>query len=96
MKNLLEHPASLLILVLVIVVLLGWKRLPDMARSLGRSSRILKSEIDEMKTESKSKASTETVQGQTTTPVHDANGNPIQSGETVMPATRADARRTDV
>lgn len=56
-RNLFEHPLSLLILILVIVLLLGWKKLPDMARSLGRSSRILKSEIDEMKNESKTKSS---------------------------------------
>lgn len=94
MKNLLEHPASLLILVLVIVVLLGWKKLPDMARSLGRSSRILKSEIDEMKTESnRSKASGATVEGETANPVHDANGNPVHSGD---PVTRTDTHRNDV
>lgn len=59
-----EHPMSLLILILVIVVVVSWKKLPDMARSLGRSSRILKSEIDEMKAESSSKASKETVDGE--------------------------------
>ena len=42
----------LVILILVIVVVFGWKRLPDAARSLGRSARILKSEVDEMKSES--------------------------------------------
>lgn len=89
MKNLLEHPASLLILVLVIVVLLGWKKLPDMARSLGRSSRILKSEIDEMKSEKQSKASSETVEGEATR--RDAaapHDNAPHDG-----ATRADERR---
>jgi sec-independent protein translocase protein TatA len=38
-----------LILILVVVVLFGWKRLPDAARGLGRSMRIFKSEMDEMK-----------------------------------------------
>jgi len=36
------------ILLLVVVALFGWKRLPDIARGLGRSMRIFKSEIDEM------------------------------------------------
>jgi sec-independent protein translocase protein TatA len=36
------------ILILVIVALFGWKRLPDAARGLGRSMRIFKSEMDEM------------------------------------------------
>lgn len=65
-RSLFDNPVILLVLIVLIVVLLGWKRLPDMARSLGRSSRILKSEIDEMKTEKQSKASSETVEGEAT------------------------------
>lgn len=85
-RNLFDNPAMLLILILLIVVLLGWKKLPDMARSLGRSSRILKSEIDEMKSESnRSKAANETVEGQTAQrPVGDTS----RDG-----ATRADEQR---
>ncbi len=41
----------LLILVAVVVLLFGAKRLPDAARSLGKSMRIFKSEIKEMKTD---------------------------------------------
>ncbi|AOP46759.1 Sec-independent protein translocase subunit TatA [Streptomyces lydicus] len=41
-----------IILILVVVVLLfGAKKLPDMARSLGKSARILKSEAKAMKSE---------------------------------------------
>ena len=41
-----------IILILVVVVLLfGAKKLPDMARSLGKSARILKSEAKAMKEE---------------------------------------------
>ncbi|SNQ47364.1 Sec-independent protein translocase protein TatA [Frankia canadensis] len=36
---------ELLIILLVVVVLFGAKRLPDAARSLGRSMRIFKSEV---------------------------------------------------
>jgi sec-independent protein translocase protein TatA len=50
---------------LIIVVVFGWKKLPDAARSLGRSTRILKSELGDM---NDSSASKETVQGQTTQP----------------------------
>ena len=57
------QPWHLLILVLVVVVVFGWKKLPDAARSLGRSARILKSEVDEMKAESS--ASKQTVNGET-------------------------------
>jgi len=38
-----------LLVLLVVVVLFGAKRLPDTARSLGRSMRILKSEVKGMK-----------------------------------------------
>ncbi|MFI5659468.1 Sec-independent protein translocase subunit TatA [Streptomyces sp. NPDC051684] len=41
-----------IILILVVVILLfGAKKLPDMARSLGKSARILKSEAKAMKSE---------------------------------------------
>ncbi|MFF2652313.1 Sec-independent protein translocase subunit TatA [Streptomyces sp. NPDC058045] len=48
-------PEIILILV-VIVLLFGAKKLPDMARSLGKSARILKSEAKAMKTEGKDTA----------------------------------------
>ena len=70
-RNLLDHPVNLLIVVLVIAVLVGWKRLPDVARSLGRSMRIFKSEVEEMKKDGKSTpsaASSDTVKGETVDP----------------------------
>ncbi|MEF9902762.1 Sec-independent protein translocase subunit TatA [Streptomyces sp. P9-A2] len=48
-------PEMILILV-VIILLFGAKKLPDMARSLGKSARILKSEAKAMK-EDKDKSS---------------------------------------
>ncbi len=39
---------ELLIIIVVVVVLFGAKRLPDAARSLGRSLRIFKSEIKDL------------------------------------------------
>ncbi len=53
MRNLVDHPLILVVLVLLIVVIFGAKRLPDAARSLGRSMRIFKSEVKEMKTDGK-------------------------------------------
>jgi sec-independent protein translocase protein TatA len=41
---------ELAIIALAVVLLFGWKRMPDMARSLGRSARIFKSEMDQMHT----------------------------------------------
>jgi sec-independent protein translocase protein TatA len=42
------------ILAVVVVVLFGAKRLPDAARSLGKSLRIFKSEVRELQNEHKS------------------------------------------
>jgi len=49
-------PEIILILV-VLVLLFGAKRLPDAARSLGRSMRIFKTEVKEMRTDEDSSAS---------------------------------------
>ncbi|MDX3754681.1 Sec-independent protein translocase subunit TatA [Streptomyces mirabilis] len=48
-------PEIILILV-VIILLFGAKKLPDMARSLGKSARILKSEAKAMKDEGSTSA----------------------------------------
>ena len=42
-------PREIVILLVVVLVLFGAKCLPDYARSLGRSMRIFKSEMKEMK-----------------------------------------------
>lgn len=42
-------PYELVLILLVVVVLFGAKKLPDLARSLGKSARILKSEAKAMK-----------------------------------------------
>ena len=61
----------IVILVVVVVLVFGWKRLPDAARSLGRSMRIFKAEVGEMKNDAKphqpSAASSDTVRGETVT-----------------------------
>jgi TatA/E family protein of Tat protein translocase len=49
----LREPSHILILLIVVLVLFGAKRLPDSARSLGRSMRIFKSEMKEMTTDEK-------------------------------------------
>ena len=55
--NLFDSPTHLLILIVVVVALFGWKKMPDAARSLGRSMRIFKSEINQMKRDDKPTAS---------------------------------------
>ncbi|AXK32204.1 twin-arginine translocase TatA/TatE family subunit [Streptomyces armeniacus] len=43
------RPMEIVLILLVILLLFGAKKLPDMARSLGKSARILKSEAKQMK-----------------------------------------------
>lgn len=45
-------PKELVILLIVVLLVFGAKRLPEIARSLGKSARILKSETRAMKAES--------------------------------------------
>src|SRR6476620_7880196 len=64
-------PTEIIIVAVLIIVIFGWKKLPDAARSLGRSARVFKAEVDEMKKEneaSKSEASTTTVRSEPTEP----------------------------
>jgi sec-independent protein translocase protein TatA len=61
---------EIIVIAVLLVLVLGWKRLPDAARSLGRSMRIFKSEVSEMKQDGKSAASGDTVRGET---VHDTS-----------------------
>ena len=42
------QPSHLIIVAVLLVILFGWKKLPDAARSVGRSMRIFKSEVKEM------------------------------------------------
>jgi sec-independent protein translocase protein TatA len=62
---------EIIIIAILLVLVLGWKRLPDAARSLGRSMRIFKSEVSEMKQDGKSSASSDTVRGETVKERHD-------------------------
>ena len=48
----LREPSHILLLLLVLVLLFGAKRLPDSARSIGKSMRIFKGELKEMKDDS--------------------------------------------
>lgn len=71
----------LVIIILAIIILVGWKRLPDAARSVGRSMRILKSEVEQMggdKEDKPSAASTDTVDGQAG-PAEQTQAEPTQA-----------------
>ena len=66
------QPSHLIIVAVLLVILFGWKKLPDAARSIGRSMRIFKSEVSEMKNDGKdarpSAAAGDTVPGDVVPP----------------------------
>ncbi|MGB3484987.1 MAG: Sec-independent protein translocase subunit TatA [Mycobacterium sp.] len=81
------QPWHWVILIAVFVLLFGAKRLPDAARSLGKSMRIFKSEVKELQSESKSDQPEVTPQHPTANPVT------VQSERVEAPApTQTDAR----
>ncbi len=49
MARLFDNPMMLLVLLLVVVLVFGAPRLPGMARHLGQSLRIFRSEVHQMK-----------------------------------------------
>ncbi len=57
-------PLEIVLIIAVILLLFGAKKLPDMARSLGKSARILKSEAKAMKKDDEPVATTDTVADQ--------------------------------
>ena len=79
------QPWHWLILALVVIVLFGAKRLPDAARSLGKSLRIFKSEVRELQSENKTDSS---VQAPAASPT------PVQS-QRVEPPAAADQGHTE-
>jgi sec-independent protein translocase protein TatA len=70
----------LAVFAVVVIVLFGAKRLPDAARSLGKSMRIFKSEVRELQSEGKPETST----------TQAAPAQPVQSERVEPPA--ADGR----
>jgi len=83
------QPWHVIILVAVVVVLFGAKKLPDAARSLGKSMRIFKSEIRELQ-HGDERSRDEQIARQPETP---PKPNPVQSERVDAPAP--DQNHTD-
>lgn len=45
------------VLIIAFVLLFGWKNLPNIARSMGESMRVFKSEVDQMKDDGEARKS---------------------------------------
>ena len=72
MGRLFDSPFALILILLVILLLFGGPKLPGMARSMGQSMRIFKSEVQEMKRDDQ--AANVTVDGQ-----------PVADGQRIAP-----------
>lgn len=90
-----QSPSHWVIIALVVLVLFGYKKLPEMSRSVGRSLRIFKTEIKGMDADDAARNSAETptatTSGTTTSsavqpPAVNANGTgqPAVTGEPVV------------
>ncbi|OIN81570.1 Sec-independent protein translocase subunit TatA [Mycobacterium malmoense] len=69
------------ILAVVVILLFGAKKLPDAARSLGKSMRIFKSELREMQTEGKGEAPSIQTPAPTPQPVQSQRVDPPAATE---------------
>jgi len=67
------------ILAVVVIVLFGAKKLPDAARSLGKSLRIFKSEVREMQNEGKEQPSALETNSATNSATNTTTPTPVQS-----------------
>jgi len=89
----LAQPSHLLILAVLIALLFGWKKLPDVTRSVGRSMRIFKTEVAEMKNDGKeskpSAAASDTVAGDVVRPQPAAQQTGSPTGATQPQDTAA-------
>ncbi|MER7790313.1 Sec-independent protein translocase subunit TatA [Streptomyces sp. NPDC097640] len=83
LRNGLE-PWHLLIVAIVVIMVFGSKKLPDTARALGKSVRILKSEAKAMKEDGAARSAT---------PSGDGSGSQTSRGVQVTPGDAATARQ---
>jgi sec-independent protein translocase protein TatA len=74
----LREPSHLILVGLIVVILFGSKRLPDVARGMGQSMRIFKAEVKQMQNEDNSAKRTSA-----------ESAEPLE-GKVVPPATRVD------
>lgn len=100
LRNLFDQPLVLVVIVLLVVVLFGAKRLPDAARQVGRSMRIFKSEVKEMKNDGKDDKGAETgstartaapaepLEGRVLSEDHAPRTDPLDDGYRTDPARR--------
>lgn len=75
------------VLIIAFVLLFGWKNLPNIARSMGESMRVFKSEVDQMKDDGEAR------KAERSAPALDDRG--ATPAEGYHDNTRADSTRRD-
>lgn len=88
-------PTEIILILVVILLLFGFKKLPDAARSVGKSARVFKSEVNEMKEEDRQREEAKKArEGGTVTskPVKDAETGSGRDGNALLDEN---APRTD-
>ena len=66
-------PMEIILILLVILLLFGFKKLPDAARSVGKSARVFKAEVNEMKEEDRQREEAKKARDNGSTPTADGN-----------------------
>ena len=66
-------PMEIILILLVILLLFGFKKLPDAARSVGKSARVFKAEVNEMKEEERQREEAKKARDGGSTPTADGN-----------------------
>jgi sec-independent protein translocase protein TatA len=88
---------EIVLIILAVLLLFGYKKLPDASRSIGRSLRIFKGEMKGMKDDdvrTKDPATTTPVRGEVVTPA--ATGTDELSAQLLEEARRAEARAAEL
>lgn len=84
-------PPEIILILVVLVLLFGAKRLPDAARSLGRSMRIFKSEVKQMGEDGDESASP--APAPAPQPTREVEGRVVDRGETPRTTEQVDHDR---
>ena len=82
---------EILIILVIVLLLFGANKLPDLARSMGRSARIFKSEVKEMKKDGDPNV---TVNGQPAADGQPVAGAPAQQAAPAQPAAPVQPQAT--
>ena len=71
-------PMEIVLILVVILLLFGFKKLPEAARSLGKSARVFKSEVSEMKEEDRQREAEKKARDSGSTP---AGSDPVDEAK---------------